>query len=74
MPRFDVLVENFGPGVMERLDSDPDALRPVAPGLIYARIKGFGSSGPYAGFAVQQPISQAAAGGFSINGEADGPP
>ncbi|MCY4122356.1 MAG: CoA transferase [Acidobacteria bacterium] len=74
VPRFDVLVESFGPGVMERLDIDPEALRPVAPGLIYARIKGFGSSGPYAGFAVQQPIAQAAAGALSINGEPDGPP
>ena len=74
VPKFDVLVENFGPGVMERLGIDPEALRPVAPGLIYARIKGFGNSGPYAGFAVQQPIAQAAAGALSINGEPDGPP
>ncbi len=74
VPKFDVLVENFGPGVIERLGIDPEALRPVAPGLIYARIKGFGNSGPYAGFAVQPPIAQAAAGALSINGEPDGPP
>ena len=74
VPRFDVLVENFGPGVMERLAIDYDTLRAVAPGLIYARIKGFGGRGPYAGFAVQQPIAQAAAGAFSINGDPHGPP
>ena len=74
VPRFDVLVENFGPGVMERLGIDHEALRPVAPGLIYARIKGFGNSGPYAGFAVGQPIAQAASGALSINGQPDGPP
>jgi formyl-CoA transferase len=72
--KFDVLVENFGPGVMERLDVDYETLRAVNPGLIYARIKGFGSRGPHAGFAVQQPIAQAAAGGFSINGDPHGPP
>ena len=74
LPRFDVLVENFGPGVMERLGIDHETLGAVAPGLIQARIKGFGNSGPYAGFAVGTPISQAAGGAFSINGEPDGPP
>ena len=72
--KFDVLVENYGPGVMERLDIDHETLRAVNPGLIYARIKGFGGRGPYAGFAVQQPIAQAAAGAFSINGDPHGPP
>ena len=72
--KFDVLVENYGPGVMERLGVDDETLRAVNPGLIYARIKGFGGRGPYAGFAVQQPIAQAAAGAFSINGEPQGPP
>ena len=72
--KFDVLVESYGPGVMERLDIDHETLRAVNPGLICARIKGFGNRGPYAGFAVQQPIAQAAAGGFSINGDPHGPP
>ena len=44
--RFDVFVENFGPGVLEKLDLDYDAVRRVNPGIIYGRIKGFGSSGP----------------------------
>ena len=74
VPRFNVLVENYGPMVMERLNIDYEALHAVNPGLIYARIKGFGSIGPYAGFPVQQPIAQAAAGAFSFNGHPDGPP
>lgn len=72
--KFDVLIENFGPGVIERLRVDYEALRPIAPQLIFARIKGFGATGPYASFPCQQPISQAAAGAFSINGERNGPP
>ncbi len=74
VPKFDVFVENYGPRVMERLAIDYETLRAVNPRLIYLRIKGFGSTGPYAGFAVQQPIAQAAAGAFSINGHPDGPP
>ena len=74
LTKFDVLVENFGPGVAERLNIGYETLKAHNPRLIYASIKGFGKSGPYADFAVQQPISQAAAGAFSINGEPDGPP
>jgi formyl-CoA transferase len=44
LPRFDVLVENFGPGVVERLSIDYDSLRKDNPGLIYATIKGFGAT------------------------------
>src|SRR5579871_4907519 len=48
--RSDVLVENFGPGVMERLDLAYEHLHEHNPRLIYARIKGFGLSGPYSGY------------------------
>ena len=74
VPRFDVYVENYGPGVTERLNIGFDVLAAANPGLIYARIKGFGASGPYAGFRSMDMIAQAAAGAFSITGEADGPP
>ena len=73
-PKFDVFVENYGPGVVERLDIGYDALSAVNLGLIYARIKGFGLSGPYAGYRCMDMVAQAAAGAFSITGEADGPP
>src|SRR5689334_4398585 len=47
---FDVFVENQGPRVMEKLRLDPLTLHAVHPKLIYARIKGYGLSGPYADY------------------------
>jgi alpha-methylacyl-CoA racemase len=44
----DVLVEGFRPGVMERLGLGPEALLDANPGLIYARLTGWGQTGPYA--------------------------
>ena len=74
LPCFDVFVENYGPGVVERLDLEYETLKPLHPSLIYARLKGFGSSGRYAGFKSYDMIAQAAGGAFSVTGEADGPP
>ena len=74
LPRYDVFVENYGPGVMERLGLDYAAMRAVKPNIIYARIKGFGTSGPWADYKCYDMVAQAAAGAFSITGEADGPP
>ena len=74
VPKFDVFVENYGPGVAERLDIGYEKLSAAHPGLIYARIKGFGTSGRYAGYRCMDMVAQAAAGAFSITGEADGPP
>jgi len=74
LPRFDVFVENYGPGVIERLDLEYETVKPYHPGLIYAQIKGFGLSGPYADYRAYDMTAQAAAGTFSVTGEADGPP
>jgi alpha-methylacyl-CoA racemase len=46
--RADVLVEGFRPGVMERLGYGPDDVQPLNPGLIYARMTGWGQTGPRA--------------------------
>ena len=73
-PHYDVFIENYGPGVVEKLDIGPDALRAANPAIIYARIKGFGLDGPWAGYKCFDMVAQAAAGAFSITGEADGPP
>ncbi|MEX2446298.1 MAG: CoA transferase, partial [Dehalococcoidia bacterium] len=73
-PHFDVFVENYGPGIMESLGIAEDALREVNPRLIYARIKGFGLSGPYSDYPAYDWVAQAAAGTFSVTGEPGGPP
>ncbi len=73
-PHYDVFAENYGPGVMEKLRIDYDAVKAVHPGIIYARIKGFGTDGPYSGYKCYDMVAQAAGGAFSITGEADGPP
>ncbi|MEO5899598.1 MAG: CoA transferase [Ilumatobacteraceae bacterium] len=71
---FDVFVENQGPHVMEKLGLDPLSLQAVHPSLIYARIKGYGLSGPYAEYRSFDMLAQAAGGLFSLTGTADGPP
>lgn len=43
----DVLIENFRPGVMEAWDLGPEQVKPTNPGLVYARISGYGQTGPY---------------------------
>ena len=70
----DVFVENFAPGVIERLGFSYEAVRAINPRLVYASIKGFAPEGPYANFLAFDPIAQAAGGALSITGEAGGRP
>ena len=70
----DVLIENFGPGRMERFGLGYDEIKRVNPGIIYASIKGFGSYGPYAHFKSFEHIAQAMSGAMSTNGEPGGTP
>ena len=74
VPNFDIFVENYGPGVVERLGIDYNSLTKVHPELIYARLKGFGTSGPYSHYKSYDMVAQAAAGAMSVTGEADGRP
>lgn len=74
LPRFDVVVENQGPGVIERLGFGPDELHALNPRLIIARIKGFGLSGPYAEYKSFDPLAMAAAGVSSMTGTRDSGP
>jgi formyl-CoA transferase len=74
VPRYDVFIENYGPGVIEKLDLGYDVMKRLNPGIIYARIKGFGLDGPWSDYKCYDMVAQAAAGAFSITGEPDGPP
>ena len=74
VPQYDVFVENYGPGVIEKLDLGYDIMRAANPAIIYARLKGFGTSGPYASFKCFDMVAQAAGGAFSVTGLPDGPP
>ena len=71
---YDVFVENYGPGVVEKLDIGYETIKSVKSDIIYARIKGFGLDGPWADYKCYDMVAQAAAGAFSITGTPDGPP
>lgn len=67
----DVFVQNFRPGVMQRLRIDYEDLRAVNPRLIYVSMSGWGESGPYAHKPVYDPIIQALSGLASVQGGSD---
>jgi crotonobetainyl-CoA:carnitine CoA-transferase CaiB-like acyl-CoA transferase len=67
----DVLVQNFRPGVVERLGIDEAAIRAVAPAIVYVSINGFGETGPFARKPVYDPIVQAFSGLTTVQGGSD---
>ncbi|MFO7919954.1 CoA transferase [Rhodobacteraceae bacterium W635] len=70
----DVVVENFRPGVMDRLGVGPEVLRAENPALIYCAISGFGQDGPWRDRPAYDQIVQGVAGVMSITGDADSAP
>ena len=73
LERSDVVVENFGPGVMDRLGFPWERIHEINPRAIYASLKGFGP-GALANAKAYENIAQAAGGAMSTTGFEDGPP
>lgn len=67
----DVFVQNYRPGVVERLGLGEEAIRAVAPSIVYVSISGFGERGPFAQKPVYDPIVQALSGLASVQGGSD---
>jgi formyl-CoA transferase len=72
--KVDVLVENYEAGTMENWGISYDVLKEINPGLIYARISGYGSYGPYANYPCVDATAQAMSGIYSWTGFPDKPP
>jgi CoA:oxalate CoA-transferase len=70
----DALVENFRPGVLDRLGFSDARLQEIRPGLVVCAISGFGPNGPYKDRPAFDFIAQAMSGFMSVTGERDGPP
>ncbi|WP_185003700.1 formyl-CoA transferase [Crossiella cryophila] len=69
----DILVENFGPGAVDRMGFTWEKLQEINPRLIYASIKGFGD-GPYTHYKAYEVVAQAMGGSMTSTGFEDGPP
>ncbi len=74
LARADVVLENYRPGVMEKLGYGWEALHERFPKLIYGAGSGFGHTGPEAGKRAYDMVVQARGGVMSITGEEGGPP
>jgi formyl-CoA transferase len=72
--KCDIIMENFGPGVLDRFGFSWDRIREINPRIVMGSIKGFGSSGPYADFKAYENVAQAMGGSMSTTGVPDGPP
>jgi len=70
----DVVIENYRPGVMEKLGFGYEALHEEFPALIYAAVSGFGHSGPYSSRPAYDMVVQGMGGVMSLTGQPGGPP
>ncbi len=74
LPTFDVLIDSFVPGTMERWDLGWEVLHALHPGLIWLRISGWGQTGPGSNRPGFGTLVEAATGLAAMTGEKDGPP
>ncbi len=72
--RADVIVNNYRPGVMDKMGFGRDALRAIKPDIISCHVTGFGLDGPYKDRPAFDFIAQAQSGFMSVNGADGGPP
>jgi len=70
----DIIMENFGPGVLDRFGFTWEKIHEINPKIVMGSIKGFGSSGPYSDFKAYENVAQAMGGAMSTTGVPDGPP
>ncbi|HET7099942.1 MAG TPA: CaiB/BaiF CoA-transferase family protein [Terriglobia bacterium] len=70
----DVLIQNFRPGVMEKLGFHYEAVQKINPRLVYAEVTGYGKKGPWRDKPGQDLLAQALSGLVWLNGNADQPP
>ncbi|TIX05292.1 MAG: CoA transferase, partial [Mesorhizobium sp.] len=71
LAKADVLIQNFRPGVIERLGLDYEAVRKINPRLVYASISGYGGEGPWVKRPGQDLLAQARSGVMWLNGDED---
>ena len=74
VPKVDMLLQNFRPGVMDKMGLGYETLKRLNPGLILINVSGFGQKGPYRDRPAYDPIGQAMSGLMGFTGFPDGPP
>jgi len=74
VPKADIVLENFRPGVMAAMGFDYDKLRALNPGIILTSVSGFGQYGPYRDRPAFDPLGQAMGGLMALTGQTEGRP
>ena len=74
LKKCDIVMENFGPGVLDRFGFSWEKIHELNPKIVMGSIKGFGSSGPYSDFKAYENVAQAMGGAMSTTGVPEGPP
>jgi len=74
VPTADIVLQNFRPGVMERMGFGYERLRALKPGIILVSVSGFGQYGPYRDRPAFDPLGQAMSGLMSLTGQPVGQP
>ncbi|HXG19686.1 MAG TPA: CoA transferase [Methylomirabilota bacterium] len=74
IPKVDVVIENYGPGVMEKRGLDYESLKQLHPGIIMCSVSAFGRNSPMSHLTGYDYIAQAFSGIMHMTGDPDGPP